>query len=79
MALAHTKPKKLAYENDEDILASNGKHTSGIGKVSQSVVESSNGRFSNHLLFAIICSKCQYVPETSPKPKICFNVKVPIK
>ena len=43
MALAHTKPKKLTYENDEDILASNGKHTSGIGKVSQSVVESSNG------------------------------------
>ena len=43
MALVHTKPKKLAYENDEYIYASNGKHTSGIGKVSQSVVESSNG------------------------------------
>ena len=41
------KWKKYANENCEDILESDGKYTSSIGKVSQSVIESSNGSMVN--------------------------------
>ena len=42
LAVANTKTRK-SYENGEDILVPYGKYTLSIGKVSQSVVESSNG------------------------------------